>query len=155
MWLCHELLTHFLSLHSFLTHNFFSLLITFFAHAAWFSFSCSFFLFLAGFFVHLPQMWCDHRTQSSCSSVYITTCLFIVTDDIQRVKRLGTIWLAHDGHSANELNILHLYIWLVVFTWDPAACFQSISEALHLPQLHLYRSATGYFTCYLCSSSMS
>ncbi len=40
---------------------------------------------------------------------------------------------------------------------------QLTSETLHLPQLHLYRSATGWFTyamgvihmCYMCSSSIS
>ncbi len=155
MWLCHELSTHFLSLHSFLTRYFFSLLITFFCTCCLVFFFTLFLSVSCRFFCPSPPNVVWSQNQSSCSSVYITTCLFIVTDDIQRVKRLGTIWLAHAGHAASDLNILHLYIWLVVFTWDPAACFQSISEALHLPQLHLYRSATGYFTCYLCSSSMS
>uniref|UniRef100_A0A672LGS0 Zgc:113232 n=1 Tax=Sinocyclocheilus grahami TaxID=75366 RepID=A0A672LGS0_SINGR len=43
--------------------------------------------------------------------------------------------------------------WLISIRLSIAACFQSSSENLHLPQLHLYRSAMGYFICYLCSSS--
>ncbi len=69
-----------------------------------------------------------------------------VTDDIQRVKWLGTSWLDHVA--------LHLYGWLA-FTWDSCSVLSEFLWNPHLPQLHLYRSATGYFICYLCSSSMS
>lgn len=71
--LIHKLSTHFLSLHSVLTRYSFSLLITLLRILPGFSFSRSFFLSLTVFFIHLPQMWCDHRTQSSCSSVYLMT----------------------------------------------------------------------------------
>ncbi len=32
---------------------------------------------------------------------------------------------------------------------------QADSETLHLPQLHLCRSAAGYYICYLCSSVLN
>ncbi len=46
------------------------------------------------------------------------------------------------------------FIWLA-FTWDSCSVHSEFLLNPHLPQLHLYRSATGYFICSLCSSSMS
>ncbi len=42
---------------------------------------------------------------------------------------------------ANELSAQHSNIWLVLVV----AVLQRASETLHLPQLHLYRSATRWF----------
>ncbi len=73
-----------------------------------------------------------------------------VTEDIHSIKRLGKSWLVHVAYAANEIAALHLNGWLAS-TW----AVRSSSETLHLPQLHLYRPARGYFICYLRSSSMS
>ncbi len=70
------------------------------------------------------------------------------------VKLLGMSWLVHVAYAANELAPLHLNGWLA-FT---IAVHSMLSEFLWNPlppQLHLYRSSTGYYICYLCSSSMS
>lgn len=67
--LIHKLSTHFLSLHSFLTQYSFSLLITFSAHAAWFSFSRSF--CLSQFFLSISPK-CSVITEPSLHvAVYI------------------------------------------------------------------------------------
>ncbi len=45
------------------------------------------------------------------------------------------------------------------FTYVCGSSLQHTPETLHLPQLHLYRSATGCihggYSCYMCSSSIS
>ncbi len=74
----------------------------------------------------------------------------IETHDIYSIKLLGTSLLVHVAYAANELTALHLNGWLAS-TRSSTKC----SETLHLPQLHLYRSATGYFICYLHRDSMS
>ncbi len=66
------------------------------------------------------------------------------TDDIHSV---GTSWLVHVVYAANKLAALHLNGWLA-FTRAFAVHLQSFSETLHLPQLHLHRSATGYYIYY-------
>ncbi len=71
---------------------------------------------------------------------------------IFRCKQLGISWLVHAAYAANELTALHLYGWLV-FTWDSCSMLSELSEALHLPQLHLYRSTTGYFIC-ICAAAV-
>ncbi len=53
-----------------------------------------------------------------------------VTDDIHRVKRLGTRWLVHAAYAANELFALNLYGWLVEFTWHSCS---PLSEYLWSP----------------------
>ncbi len=61
---------------------------------------------------------------------------------------------------ANELSAQHSNIWLVLVVADRSV----LQKTLHLPQLHLYRSATRWYmyaigglfhVCYICSSSIS
>ncbi len=65
--------------------------------------------------------------------------LFMQTDDIHSVKLLGTSWLVHVAYAANKLTALH---------WNGRLASTSYSESFHLPQLHLYRSAKGYYIWY-------
>ncbi len=69
-----------------------------------------------------------------------------ITDDIYSAKWLGTIWMIHVAYAANELAVLYLNGWLA---FNRAFC-SVLSEflwKLHLPHLHLQRSATGYMLC--------
>ncbi len=69
-----------------------------------------------------------------------------VTYDIHSVKRLGTRFMLH----TQPMSSLLTFKWLVNIHLSILQHTLSSSETLHL-----YRSATGYFICYLCSSSMS
>ncbi len=70
------------------------------------------------------------------------------------VKLLDTSWLVHVAYAATELAALQLNGSLA----STIAFLSTLSEFLWIPpppQLHLYRSTTDYYICYLCSSSMS